>query len=373
MENPFAYSNYVVDQSFCNRQKEQEELLQYINASQNVLLYSHRRFGKSSLIQQVFKRIKKEKLSISTMYVELYGTTTEKDFIVKTFRNLNQIESNFDRLLKSIRKALKSIQLEINVDASSGDTTLSPSFKAVDESMVLDDLMNILKEYSKNRKLVIAFDEFQEIAKYSQESFEKRLRSHIQSHDNICYIFSGSQQHIITEMFNSNNRAFYKQASSFPIHTIETKHYVTWIKKLFGKKKIKLNTAFIEEIITRFENHPMYIQYFMFFLWEAVTDKGPDIELIDRIENSIIDNKNLEYITLWESLTINQKKTLKLVLLNDGSNLYNADALKSVDLKSASMVTKALSSLKTKEIIVKNGKYIIQDVLFKKWLSKITC
>ncbi len=74
-----------------------------------------------------------------------------------------------------------------------------------------------------------------------------------------------------------------------------------------------------------------------------------------------------------ESLTINQKKALKLILLNDGSNLYSADALKSVDLKSASMVTKALLSLKTKEIIVKSGKYIIQDVLFKKWLSKITC
>jgi hypothetical protein len=56
--------------------------------------------------------------------------------------------------------------------------------------------------------------------------------------------------------------------------------------------------------------------------------------------------------------------------MNNGANLFNADALKSVNLKSASLVTKALSSLIKKEIIVKNGIYLIQDVVFKKWLQK---
>lgn len=70
------------------------------------------------------------------------------------------------------------------------------------------------------------------------------------------------------------------------------------------------------------------------------------------------------------NLSINQKKTLKLILLNDGSNLFNADALKSVNLKTGSLVTKALSSLMNKEIIRKNGKYVIQDTVFKKWLQK---
>ena len=73
---------------------------------------------------------------------------------------------------------------------------------------------------------------------------------------------------------------------------------------------------------------------------------------------------------LWETLSINQKKTLKLILLNDGSNLFNADALKSVNLKTGSLVSKALSSLINKELIVKNGHYMIQDIVFKKWLQK---
>ena len=37
MENPFAYTNYVIGASFCNCKKELFEQLRYIKSSQNVL------------------------------------------------------------------------------------------------------------------------------------------------------------------------------------------------------------------------------------------------------------------------------------------------------------------------------------------------
>jgi len=370
MKNPFAYSNYVIGESFCNRKKELSELLKYIRGSQNVLLYSHRRYGKSSLIRQVFREIKEKNLNIGTMHVELYGTISEKDFITRTFKNLNQLESNFESLIKSVSKTLKNIKLDLSIDPSIGVTSVSPSFEAVDEKRILEELMDILSKYSQKRKLVIAFDEFQEVANYSEEGFEKRLRSLIQQHSNICYIFSGSQQHLITEMFNSKSRAFYKLAESFPLSKIETKHYIPWIQNLFSRGNVQLPATIIEEIVARFENHPMYIQNFLFHLWEEPRRKRFDPEIIDKIENAIIEKRSLEHTVLWETLTINQKKTLKLILLNNGSNLFNVDALKSVNLKTGSLVTKALTSLIKKEIIVKNGHYLIQDIVFTKWLRK---
>jgi len=370
MQNPFAYSNYVTGESFCNRKKELSELLKYIKGSQNVLLYSHRRYGKSSLIRQIFREIKNKNLNIGTMHVELYGTISEKDFITRTFQGLNQLESNFERLLKSVSKAIKNIKLNLSIDSATGSTLVSPSFEAVNEKVILEELMNILSKYSQKYKLVIAFDEFQEVANYTEDGFEKRLRSFIQQHSNICYIFSGSQQHLITEMFNSNNRAFYKLAESFHLDKIETKHYIPWIQNLFNRKKVNLPDELIEEIAQRFENHPMYIQNFLFHLWERPVKKGFSPEILSEVEDAIIEKRSLEHTVLWETLSINQKKTLKLILLNNGSNLFNADSLKSVNLKTGSLVTKALSSLMKKEIIVKNGRYLIQDVIFKKWLQK---
>ncbi len=370
MDNPFAYSNYVTGDSFCNRKNEIVEMLRYIKGSQNVLLYSHRRYGKSSLIREVFAEIERKNLNIKAMHVELYGTISEKDFISKTFQCLNQLESNFDRLLQTVNRALKSIRLNLSIDPATGGTSISPAFEAANEKILLEELMNILFKYSQKQKLVIAFDEFQEVTNYTEEGFEKRLRSCIQQHSDICYIFVGSQQHTITEMFNSNSRAFYKLAESFPLKRIEAQDYIPWIQNLFRRQKVELPEELIETIVDRFENHPMYIQNLLFHLWEESSERAASPELISKIEDAIVDKRSLEYSVLWETLSINQKKTLKLILLNNGANLYSADALKSVSLKTASLVTKALSSLIKKEIIVKNGHYLIQDIVFKKWLQK---
>lgn len=368
--NPFAYSNLVTGESFCNRREELSRLLNYMKGSQNVLLFSHRRYGKSSLIRQAFLEIRKKKLNVGAMHVELYGTISEKDFIIRTFQGLNQLESNLDKLLKTVGTALRNIKLNLSIDPATGTPSVSPSFGAVDEKIFLEELMNILQKYSRKHKLVVAFDEFQEVANYSEEGFEKRLRSLIQQHADICYIFAGSQRHLMAEMFNSTKRAFYKLADSFPLNKIETEHYIPWIQNLFRKKSMALDEKFIEEIIKRFENHPMYVQNFLFHLWDEPGEKRFSNEIIDKIENSIIEKSGLEFTLLWESLSLNQKKTLKLIVLNDGANLFNADALKSVNLKTGSLVTKTLSSLINREIILKNGKYIIQDVVFKKWLQK---
>ena len=114
----------------------------------------------------------------------------------------------------------------------------------------------------------------------------------------------------------------------------------------------------------------MHIQNFFFHLWEERSVSELSQVVIKKIESEIIERKAIEYSILWESLTVNQKKTLKLILLKNGSDLYSADSLTSVSLRTGSMVTKALSSLLKREIIAKNDHYIIQDVVFKKWLSR---
>ncbi len=371
MKNPFNYSKFVTGPSFCNRKEEQKNLLEFIQASQNVLLYSHRRTGKSSLIKQVFQNIKDRHLDIGTVYVDLYGTTGEKEFITKVFQQLNALESNMDKLLKLLKNSIHNFSLQINVDPATNTPSITPSFKAVEETTILNSLMDLLENFSKKKPLVIAFDEFQEVAKYSNAtSFEKRLRSFIQQHSNICYVFSGSQQHLLTAMFQSKNRAFYQQAASFPLKEIKTSHFVPWVDNIFQKGNLKIGSDHLKIIIERFKNHPMYIQLFCFFLWRELRDNPWDNKMIDKIENLIIEQKQLEYQILWDTLSINQKKVLKLILHNNGQNLFSADSLLAENLKSPSSVTRCLKSLSEKEIIIKNGKYEIQDILLKRWLLK---
>ncbi len=364
MDNPFVFSGIVTGKKFCNRAREQDDLINYINASQNVLLFSNRRTGKTSLLHQVFSRLGKD---IGRMYVDLYGTVTEQDFILSVMKNIGQLESRIDRLIKITREIFTSANISLSVDPVTGLPSLSPVFTAKSKNLMLDNVMALLDTYSKKKKTVVVLDEFQEIENYSKGDFEKKLRSIIQHHNNISYIFAGSKQHILDRMFHSTGKAFYRLAESYPLPEIDEISYLKWIRGNFGTKNT-IPDSMILDIITICEKHPMYIQQFCYHLWEKKPSSG---DVITEILSLIISRNENEFMSLWDNLTSNQRKALKLIAVNQGVDLYSAGSLSSVGFTSPSQVTKSIEALMTKEIISKNGKYVIQDVMFKQWLLRL--
>jgi hypothetical protein len=235
--------------------------------------------------------------------------------------------------------------------------------------------MKIVSQYSIKRRLIIALDEFQEIAAYSGGNFEKLLRSHIQKQNRVSYIFSGSQQHLLSEMFSDKSRAFYNLADTLLLPKIEEREYLSWISSLFHQNNILLPEEFISEIIHRFKSHPMFIQRFFHHLWERLA-KSNQIEskvlldTADEIESHMLQAKELDYQILWQALTLNQKRTIKLILISHGTKMFSASNLAKAGISATSILDRALKSLIAKEVIYKNTHYCLYDVLFEKWLKK---
>ena len=364
MSNPFSYSGIVSDIAFCNREKEQKNLIDLIKNSQNIILYSHRKSGKSSLIYKVFQRLKIEEPVIKSIYIDLYGTLKEQNFINALFGGLTQIEPHYKKLIKSI----PGLKLIGSVDPLTNTPTLSLTTDPIERVTLLEKAMKILESYSQKNRIVVAFDEFQEVAGYSEKGFEKRLRSYIQRHNKISYIYSGSQTHILSEMFNSAKRAFYQSAQSFPLETIKLEHYILWVQKLFKQKKKDFSTQLVENIVKRCDFQPMYIQQFLYILWRY---RNITLDKINATENQIILSHRNEYIGIFNTLTINQKKALKLIAITNGKAIYQTDILNKIGFKNNSLLSRAIESLMEKELIFKNGKYKMQDIMFKKWILKI--
>jgi len=134
MNNPFRFSGVVEEPAFCDREKEQKELKQYIESSQNVLLYSHRRYGKSSLILKLFKGLK----NVKPVYIDLYGTTGVEEFITSFLIGISAIESQMNRLMKVIREGIRSIGINFSVDPITGMPTASPVFNRTAEDRTID-------------------------------------------------------------------------------------------------------------------------------------------------------------------------------------------------------------------------------------------
>jgi len=79
--NPFKYGVAVTGKHFTNREEEIKTITLDLISGQNIILYSPRRFGKTSLILEVMARLKKE--GCLCVYVDLFPISSKKRFAEK--------------------------------------------------------------------------------------------------------------------------------------------------------------------------------------------------------------------------------------------------------------------------------------------------
>jgi len=362
MVNPFSATEIATGDAFCNRVIEQAELLGYMKNSQNVLLYGPRRTGKTSLVKRV---IEVNNLTKQAIYVDLYGSLSAKDFVSRLYNAIAAKQG-------SIKKALKlfaGLRLTAEVDPVSAAPSFSVSFDPDQAPAYLDSAMAMLQKMSLKVPLVVIFDEFQEVALYADEGFEKRLRSAIQTHDRISYLFCGSRKHLLLSMFAESARAFYHLARHYPLPEISEKAYISWACGLFEKKNTALDPGLVYQVVARYEGSPLYVQQTLWELWQR---RKIDETTLRDIDARILSRRQPEMMSLWDRLTLNQKKTLRILADTGTTQLSAAPTLARVGLKSSSQLHRALSALYEADLLDKNeeGRYVFQDVLFKHWVRR---
>ena len=167
------------------------------------------------------------------------------------------------KLLKYFGRGARQLKFTLGIEALFGDGGMpfTTTLEARDSEVLLSDLMKIIDHYAEKRRLVIALDEFQEVAAYSGGHFEKILRSYIQTQNRVSYIFAGSQQHLLSEMFSDKSRAFYNLADTLLLPTIEEKEYLLWLSDLFSQNNIRMPNGFIRKIIRMAWPHPRETNY----------------------------------------------------------------------------------------------------------------
>ena len=78
MENPFIYGEVVSGKNFGDREKELVELVSDLKSGQNIILYSPRRYGKTSLLLKILSKLKED--GLMTAYMDMTGVTSKHKF-----------------------------------------------------------------------------------------------------------------------------------------------------------------------------------------------------------------------------------------------------------------------------------------------------
>lgn len=367
-KNPFYYGGAVFDEHFCNRLDEISELKTDINAGLNLLIYAPRRFGKTSFVLKTVNELKKN--GTKYVFLDLMYLSTIDDFINKYFNILaKNLQEPIDKIVSFFKNIIK-IRPNINVSFdASGNANFSLALGAEDITKTLEDVLNIPYEFAKNdQKIVVIFDEFQEIVNLELEA---KIRSIIQHHSNkVSYIFMGSKKSLLHEMFLDKNRPFYKSVKHFKIQEIKKESWSEFIKTKFGSTGKSIDDIYIDKIFTLTKGFPYYTQQFAFELWNNTTT-SVDNSSFDKTLNIVIDREEDLFAMEWDNLTQNQKKVLKIVVQKDGVSLYDEQYFAKYEIKSSSFQT-ALNSLMKKDVVDKNGSiHYISDPLFEYWVKKL--
>ncbi len=367
MTNPFYYGGATIDDHFCNRVNEIKELKQDIDAGLNCLIYAPRRFGKTSFVLKTLKELKSQ--NVKYIFIDLMYISTQEEFINKYFNALaSTIEQPSDKIVKLFKSVL-NIRPNINVNFdSSGNPKFSLALASEDNNTALEDVMNSVLKFTKDNKIVVVLDEFQEIVNFGLES---KLRSIIQLHSNkISYIFMGSKKSLLHQMFMTKTRPFYKSVKHFQINEIKKEVWNKFIIDKFNKTKKSIDTQYIDKIINITKGFPYYTQQAAYEIWNNTIHSVTD-DIFSSSLNIIIDREEDLFTLELDNLTPNQKKAVKIIIAKNGIELYDEQYLAKYQIKTGSIQT-ALKGLIQKDIVDKRGnRYYFQDPLFEYYIRQI--
>ncbi|MBU1148445.1 MAG: hypothetical protein KKD11_08870 [Candidatus Omnitrophica bacterium] len=374
MKNPFVYGKEVSGSDFCNRKDEIRELSRDIVNSQNVIIFSQRRFGKTSLIKEVLKRSSSK--GMLTLYVDLYAVLTEEDLVRMYARVV--AESLLGKVGKALRQTgefFKRIRPKFTIDEA-GKPSYSIDVEKKEALPLLEDALEAVKRYvdKKKKKAVVVFDEFQQIGQFKTDRAEKVMRSLIQRHGNISYIFMGSKKHLIFDMFNNPDKPFYKSAKPFPLNKIDEDELSEFIQNKFKATKKCIPETLVKEIVTICECHPYYVQYLCHIMWEkAMDEEEVKYEHYSESLDLLLSRESSTYGATWNLLTTKQKQVLlALAKAAPDERLFSAGFLEEHSLGSASSLQRTLHSLIEKDLVDREREsHSIIDVFFKKWLIRL--
>ena len=369
-DNPFVYKGYEGPSYFCDRERETEQMVGALRNGRNLTVISPRKIGKTGLIKHVFHRIKETNKDAICIYIDIFVTQNLYDF-VQVF-GATIIEEAVKREKSLMVKAFdtfKAWRPVLSYDSLTGLPTVSVSIEPSREEHTLKSIFDHIEKLKKD--VYVAIDEFQQIANYPEKGVEALLRSHIQfSHAG--FIFSGSRQHLMAEMFNSPKRPFFQSTEFVNLQPLSETIYYEFSRRFFEKRKGNLSEEVFHDVYQRFSGHTWYVQFVMNRLYET-TKRADSIEQSNQVILSVVDTLAPQYEIMMTLLTTNQVNLLKAIAKEHKiAKPQSFEFVNKHNLSSPSSVKTALDVLVDKELVYpeKDG-YVVYDRFLSIWLQRL--
>lgn len=372
LKNPFLVYGYESPTCFCDREIETQELLEALQNGRNVSLISPRRMGKTGLIHNLFYHLQHEYKDWECIYIDIYATKSLADFVRVLAREVvDKLASPLQKIGANVINVLRGVKLTMEFDPITNQPQWSVGIQPQEALQSLEGIFQLLK--SMDQSVVIAIDEFQQVVEYPEQNIEALLRTHVQAAHNVRFIFSGSKQHLMSQMFDSPKHPFYSSTQRLHLLAIDEKVYYAFALNHFKNKGLEISEELFHTMYTTVDGVTWYVQSLlnkMYGVYENQTLTEADFrECLQAINAS----REEDYRNLYKLLTSNQATLLTAIAKEHSVKSPTASGfMQKYHLKAVGSVQRALQYLLDNEYIYPTtAGYIIYDRFLAFWLRNI--
>ena len=197
------------------------------------------------------------------------------------------------------------------------------------------------------------------------------IRSYIQFLPNVYFVFSGSQQHMMQEMFLSANRPFFQSSLVLSLPCIEEPVYREFANRLLSSQHRLINESTFSYIYQQSDSVTWYVQAILHGIYEHGS-YGITKSLVDEVIQELIEEQAMAYQNYCAWLTENQQMLL-LAIASESlvSSPLSQQFISTHHLPATSSVKTALKALVDKQLVSKTPTgYLVSDRFFAKWLVR---
>ncbi|MDF1760652.1 MAG: ATP-binding protein [Coxiellaceae bacterium] len=360
---------YATGDAFCNRISERKDLAHYMHHSQHVVVMAPRRYGKSSLIQQVLLDTKLIGTRIDLLpATNIYFVTkaVKKSFYEVAETILPKTEKaklNLIKFIKTLHPKLKLGMFGQSIELALSDTP---------ENSISEMLLGLDAIATKvNKKVVICFDEFQQISEFkNHHTIEASIRHAVEASQNISYIFSGSSRHLLSQMFNSKSRPLYRLCDLMEIDRIHFDSYFPILLKRFHQRWTKdISEAVINEVLSSTACHPFYVNSLCRLLWRE--DKIPTVASVQKQWQQYVLSQQKWIRDDLVRLTPNQRNIIAVLAFFPTNEPYAKDFVEKVRMSGSSLQAAMQKLLKLDMVHQSVGQYKVLDPAMAEYMRQI--
>ena len=352
MENPFKYGAIVEAGFFTDRIEEVAYISHFVNSANHLILISPRRFGKSSVVAKAIKQSGRKSITVNlqqvTSVADLSAKLLREFFKVHPMERVKHLITHF-RAIPTVTTNLVTGLMEVSFQPGVNPLTL------------LEDVMELIeKAHTEQDRIIVVLDEFQDILDIAPH-LDKQLRSIMQTQKNINYILLGSQESMMTEIFERKKSPFYHFGELMRLGKLPRKEFHQYLSERLKSCFAERYDELANQILDYTGCHPYYSQQLASNVWFIGTLQ-PEKEdpLLTAIDN-IVTSHGLDYERMW----MNFNRTNKWIL----QHLANEKALQTGEYPTSTIYS-ALKRLQKEGYVIYSNRYEIEDPFFREWIIK---